>query len=138
MSDLIRLSFTIDRKLLEHLERLLHESGYGNRSEFIRDLVRNRLVDREWEQDEEVIGTITIVFDHHRRGLTEKLTALQHQFEGAILATTHVHLDEHICVEAILVRGRASRIAELGHTIRQLKGVLKGELSLASLGRGLR
>ena len=134
----MRLSFSIDRKLLEHLETLLSEAGYKNRSEFIRDLVRNRLVEREWELNEEVVGTMTIVYDHHRRGLTEKLTSLQHQFEGAILATTHVHLDEHTCIEAILIKGRASQIEDLGHTIRHLKGVLKGDLSLASLGKGLR
>ena len=138
MSDLVRLSFTIDRRLLEHLERLLSETGYGNRSEFIRDLVRNRLVEREWELDQEVVGTLTIIYDHHQRGLTEKLTSLQHHWEGTILATTHVHLDEHTCVEAILIRGQASQIEELGHTIRHLKGVLKGDLSLASLGKSLR
>jgi CopG family nickel-responsive transcriptional regulator len=85
-----------------------------------------------------VVGTITIVYDHHTRGLTEKLTALQHDFEGVILANTHVHLDEHMCVEAILVKDRANRIEELGNTIRKLKGVLKGDLSLASLGKQLR
>lgn len=138
MSDLVRLSFSIDGKLLNHLEKLLSEAGYENRSEFIRDLVRDRLVEREWELNEEVVGTITIIYDHHRRGLTEKLTSLQHQFEGFILANTHVHLDEHVCIESILVRGRASRIEELGHTIRRLKGVLKGDLSLSSVGKTLR
>ncbi len=138
MSDLVRLSFTIDSKLFVHLERLLSEAGYENRSEFIRDLVRNRLVEREWERNEEVVGTITIIYNHHRRGLTEKLTSLQHHFQGSILANTHVHLDEHLCVEAILVRGRASWIEELGHTIRHLKGVLKGDLTLASVGKALR
>jgi len=138
VSDLVRLSFSIDRRLLNHLETLLREAGYENRSEFIRDLVRHRLVEREWERDEEVVGTLTIIYDHHRRGLTEKLTSLQHQFEGAILANTHVHLDEHLCIEAILVRGRASGIEKLGHVIRQLKGVLKGDLTLASIGKGLR
>ena len=138
MSDLIRLSFSIDRGLLERLETLLSEAGYENRSKFIRDLVRNRLVEREWELDEEVVGTITIIYDHHHRGLTEKLTSLQHHFEGTILATTHVHLDQNTCVEAILVRGRASQIEALGHTVQHLKGVLKGDLSLASLGKDLR
>ena len=137
MSNLVRLSFSIDRKLLEQLETLLKESGYENRSEFIRDLVRNRLVEREWELDAEVIGTITIIYDHHHRGLAERLTSLQHQFEGSILATTHVHLDKDICAEAILVKGRATQIEELGHIIRHLKGVLKGDLSLASLGKRL-
>ena len=137
MTDLERLSFSIERPLLERLETLREEAGYGNRSEFLRDMIRGRLVDRAWELDEEAVGTITLVYDHHARGLNEKLTALQHDHHEVILATTHVHLDHHHCVEVILVRGRAGQIRAIADGLGKQKGVLHGGLSMSSTGREL-
>ena len=79
MPELDRLSFSLERPLSAALERLVTESGYSNRSEYIRDMIRDRMVEREWERDEEAVGTITLVYDHHLRRLTEKLTELQHE-----------------------------------------------------------
>ncbi|HPW54274.1 MAG: nickel-responsive transcriptional regulator NikR [Thermoanaerobaculaceae bacterium] len=137
MADLERLSISIERPLLERLEVLRKEAGYGNRSEFLRDMIRGRLVDRAWELDEEAIGTITLVYDHHTRGLGEKLTALQHDHHEVILATTHVHLDHHHCVEVILVRGRAAQIRAIADGLGKHKGVLHGGLSMSSTGKEL-
>mgnify|MGYP000493729734 CR=1 FL=1 len=137
MGDLARLSFSLEQPLLERLEALRRETGYANRSEFLRDLIRARLVDRAWERDEEAVGTITLVYDHHARGLTDKLTDLQHDHHEVILATTHVHLDHHRCVEVILVRGRAARIRAIADGLKRHKGVLHGELSMSSTGREL-
>ena len=137
MSDLERLSFSLDRSLLERLAALQVEAGYGNRSEFLRDMIRGRLVDRAWELDEEAVGTITLVYDHHVRRLNEKLTDLQHDHHEVILATTHVHLDHHHCVEVILVRGRAGRIRAIADALQKQKGVLHGGLSMSSTGKGL-
>ncbi len=137
MPELERLSFSLERPLLERLERLREEAGYGNRSEFLRDMIRGRLVDRAWELDEEAVGTITLVYDHHARGLNEKLTGLQHDHHEVILATTHVHLDHHHCVEVILVRGRAGRIRAIADALQKQKGVLHGGLAMSSTGRGL-
>lgn len=137
MADLERLSFSIERPLLERLETLRAEAGYSNRSEFLRDMIRGRLVDRAWELDEEAVGTITLVYDHHVRDLNAKLTALQHDHHDVILATTHVHLDHHHCVEVILVRGRAARIRAIADALRTHKGVLHGGLSMSSTGKGL-
>ena len=81
MSNLVRLSLSIERPLLKRLERMVKQSGYTNRSEFIRDMVRDCLVKKEWEGDEEVVGTVTLLYDHHVRRLTEKLTDLQHDIE---------------------------------------------------------
>jgi len=134
---LARLSFSLEQPLLERLEALRRETGYANRSEFLRDLIRARLVDRAWERDEEAVGTITLVYDHHARGLTDKLTDLQHDHHEVILATTHVHLDHHRCVEVILVRGRAARIRAIADGLKRHKGVLHGELSMSSTGREL-
>jgi CopG family nickel-responsive transcriptional regulator len=137
VSDLERLSFSLERPLLERLEKLQRDSRYTNRSEFLRDLIRSRLVEREWERDQEAVGTVTLVYDHHVRQLNEKLTALQHDHHDVILATTHVHLDHDRCVEVILVRGRASRIRAIADGLRRHKGVLHAELSMSSTGREL-
>jgi CopG family transcriptional regulator, nickel-responsive regulator len=135
--DLERLSFSLERPLLERLERLREEAGYGNRSELLRDMIRGRLVDRAWELDGEAVGTITLVYDHHARRLNERLTDLQHDHHEVILATTHVHLDHHHCVEVILVRGSAGRIRAIADALGKQKGVLHGGLSMSSTGKEL-
>jgi CopG family nickel-responsive transcriptional regulator len=137
MSDVERLSFSIERPLLVRIERLREQSGYANRSEFLRDMMRARLVEREWELNKEAVGTITLIYDHHARGLTDKLTDIQHNHHAAILATTHVHLDHHRCLEVILIRGRAARIRDIADALRKQRGVLHGDLSMTSTGHDL-
>ncbi len=137
MSRLERLSFSLESSLAERLERLRKESGYNNRSEYLRDAIRARLVEREWELDREAVGTITLVYDHHAHGLGHKLAQVQHDCHTAILATTHIHLDHHRCLEVILVRGRARRIRAIADRLRQFRGVLHGELSMTSTGHDL-
>ncbi|HEO71643.1 MAG TPA: nickel-responsive transcriptional regulator NikR [Candidatus Hydrogenedentes bacterium] len=137
MSELARLSFSIEKPLLDRLERMLEEGNYGNRSEFIRDMIRDRLVAQEWEKNEEALGTVTILFDHHARNLTEKLIELQHDFDGTIMATTHMHLTHHLCAEMIMIRGRAGQIRALADALHQLKGVLHATLSMSSTGQAL-
>ncbi len=138
MAGLVRLSFSIEDSLVARLDQLMGDAGYRNRSEFIRDMIRDRIVDSEWRSNEEVVGTVTLVYDHHARGVTQKLTDLQHQFHGSVLANTHVHLDHHTCVEAILVRGEAETIRKVVGLLQQQKGVLNASLSLASTGKKLR
>ena len=137
MSDLVRMSVAIEKPLFDQLETLVRKRGYENRSEFIRDLVRDLLVKGEWDKDEEVLGTITLVYDHHRRQLSEKLIELQHQHHTAVLVTTHLHLSHDLCAEVVLARGRASLVRELANEIHQQKGVLHAELSMTSTGAGL-
>ena len=137
MSGVARLSFSIEEPLLERLERLVREGGYANRSEFIRDMIRDRLVEREWKQNEEAVGTITLIYNHHRRGLTERLTHAQHHHHRVILASTHVHLDEELCAEVIVVKGRALDIKKLADLLHQEKGVLHSALSVSSTGKKL-
>jgi CopG family nickel-responsive transcriptional regulator len=138
VSDLVRLSFSLEVSLEGKLEELVERRGYGNRSEFIRDMIRNQLVAEEWEGDGETIGTITLVFDHHARGLHERLTDFQHDHHDVILATTHVHLDHHLCAEVILCRGQAATIRAIADELRRQKGVLHGALSMSSTGQALR
>jgi len=139
MSEVIRQSFSMDAALWKKVESLVRESGYTNRSEFLRDLIRQRLVEREWEMGAgEVVGTITLVYDHHARRLGEKLTDIQHDHHSAILATTHVHLDHDMCAEMIMMKGRPATIRAIADRIRQQKGVLHASLSMSSTGRSLR
>ncbi len=140
MTDLVRLSFSIDSALAESFEELVRTSAYGNRSEFFRDMVRDLMVSREWEEDDEgaeAVGTITLVYDHHARGLDSKLTDLQHDHHDMVLATTHVHLDHHLCAEVIICRGRPAQIRSMCDRLRQQKGVLHGALTMSSTGQRL-
>ncbi len=137
MSDLVRLSVSIEKLLFKRLERLVRNSGYSNRSEFIRDLVRRELVEQQWEHNDEVVGTITLIYDHEVRQLSGKLTHLQHHHHDAVLATTHVHLDERLCAEMVLIRGQARTIRQLADQLGRQKGVLHATLSISSTGAEL-
>jgi len=138
MSDLERLSFTIEQPLLRRMNKLMRKAGCGNRSEFIRDLLRSRLVEEEWKAGQEALGTITVVYDHAKRHLGHKLTAAQHHHHDEVLATTHIHLDAHTCAEMIMVKGRAARIEALAEELRQQKGVLHASLSMSATGTTLK
>jgi CopG family transcriptional regulator, nickel-responsive regulator len=137
MGSLERFSFSIERPLAERLKKMVRRSRYGNRSEFIRDLVRGRIVEEEWESDGEALGTFSLLYDHHRRGLGEKLVHLQHHHRARVLATTHVHLDDRLCAEMIMVRGRAAEIRHLFDHLRREKGVYHASISLDTLGGGM-
>lgn len=137
MTDLTRVSLAIETPLLERLEAMIADSGATNRSEFLRDLIRSRLVETEWETGAEAVGTITLVFDHHARNLNAKLTDLQHDHHGTILAATHVHLDAHTCVEMILAKGPPARIRQISNQLGRQKGVLHAALSMSSTGKEL-
>lgn len=137
MSTLQRFSMAIEKPLLQRLEAMVVKSKYANRSEFIRDMLRERLVEQEWKGNEDVVATITLVYDHETRELSKKLTRLQHHHHDLVLASTHVHLDEHMCAEMVLAKGPASEIEEMANLLRQQKGVLHTSLSLSSTGKEL-
>lgn len=138
MSELARFTVSIERSLFDKLERQVNDSDYRNRSEFVRDLIRNHMVEREWQTDKVLLGTISLLYDHHARGLTERLTEEQHHFSGTVLATTHVHLDEHLCAEMIMVRGKGKDIKALTDRLQREKGVLRAKLATGSTGQSLR
>lgn len=137
MTDLVRLSLSMDRALLRRLEKMVRAGRYENRSEFIRDMIRDRFVNEEWDANRKVVGTITLIYKHHTHHLEEKLTDLQHRYHHVILATTHVHLDKELCVESIIARGRAGTIREISDLLGQQKGVLHSALSASSTGEDL-
>ena len=138
MSDMIRFGVSISSTLLERFDRLIEEKGYTNRSEAIRDLIRDRFVETAWERgDQEVVGTITIVYDHEVRELTDKLIDLQHRDFGAVISTMHIHLSEQNCLEVMVVRGKSRAVREIAERLISTKGVQHGKLTMTSVGEGL-
>jgi len=137
MSELERISISIEKPLLDRLEKLVSTGEYSNRSEFVRDLIRGYLVDEQFNGEAMTLGTISLVYDHHVKGLNAKLTHQQHHFTGKVLATTHVHLDEHLCAEMIMVKGRGVDIRSLAGRLGREKGVLHAKLAAGTTGSDL-
>lgn len=137
MSELIRMSVSIEQPLFRELENLVARNSYANRSEFVRDMIRDHLARERWDGDsQEVIATIQLVYDHHQRELSEKLTETQHQAHHLVLTSTHVHLDRKLCAEMIMVKGPAGQVRELANNLRQRKGVLHAGLVIGAAAAG--
>ncbi len=132
-----RFSISMEGGLLKKFDRNLKKHGYSNRSEAVRDLVRKTLIDEEWKAGEEVVGVITLVFDHHQRQLQDKLTELQHDHHDLIISSTHVHLDHDNCLEVIIVKGEAGTVRKLADQLKATRGVKSSELTSASTGHKL-
>lgn len=138
MNEIIRFGVSLTDNLLKKFDRLIERKGYTNRSEAIRDLIRDSLVQEEWNAGaEETLGTITLVYNHHTRVLADVLTHLQHRYYQAILSTTHIHLDEHNCLEVLIVRGKGEEIKKISDRLIGTKGVKHGKLSLTTTGKDL-
>jgi CopG family nickel-responsive transcriptional regulator len=138
MSQLARIGVAIDEDLLAAFDGYIAEKGYQNRSEAFRDLIRDRLVQEETEApNKEVVGSLTLVYDHHQRNLTDKITALQHDHHGVVVSTLHVHLDHHNCLEVLILRGRAKQVRHLADLLISVKGIQHGQLAIttADVGR---
>ncbi len=135
MSDLSRIGVAIDSELLDKFDELINKRGYTNRSEAFRDLIRDELVEKSWESPESsVVGTVTLVYDHHVRLLSEKLTGMQHDHHRSILSTLHVHLDHDNCLEVLVVRGKAGAVRKFADALISTKGVKHGRLTITTSG----
>ncbi|MEO8027773.1 MAG: nickel-responsive transcriptional regulator NikR [Bryobacteraceae bacterium] len=133
MSTLSRIGVAIDSGLLEEFDRAIEQKGYTNRSEAFRDLIRDELVRQKAESpDEEVVGTVTLVYNHHTRLLNERLTEMQHDHHQAILSTLHIHLDHDNCLEVLVVKGRSGQVRKIADQLISTKGVKHGRLTLTS------
>ncbi len=138
MGELSRIGVAIDAELLRKFDSLIEGRGYTNRSEAFRDLIRDELVEESWGMpDRKVVGTVTIVYDHHVRKLSDKLTDIQHDFHSHILSTLHVHLDHDHCLEVLVVRGKASDVKKIADALISTKGVKHGRLTITSTGADL-
>ncbi len=138
MVDLVRFGVSIPDDLLEKFDGLISEKGYTNRSEAIRDLIRNRLVEDQWSETEHnVVGTVTVVYDHEQSDLAQKLTEIQHKKHDIIIAAVHVHLDQHNCLEVLIMRGQAEEVKKAGELLISTRGVKHGKISMTTTGEEL-
>ena len=139
MGHLVRFGVAMDEELLARFDRLVAARGTGaNRSEAVRDLVRDALVESEWEDStEEIVGTITMVFSHGGSDLADKLDALQHAHHREIVSAMHVHLDAHNCLEVLVVRGSSADVRSIAETLLGTKGVKHGKLVTTTVGTHL-
>jgi CopG family nickel-responsive transcriptional regulator len=133
-----RFSVSLEGELLKAFDEYIDQMGYTSRSEAVRDLIRDKLVVREWQDPKaEGVGVVTLVYDHHQRDLPEKLTQLQHRFFREIVSTTHIHLDRHNCLEVIIVRGQARTLQSIADLLISTKGVKHGRLLATTTGKTL-
>ncbi len=135
MPSLVRFGVSLENDLLRKFDLLLKGRNYTNRSEAIRDLIRQELVKKQWQENKEIAGTITMIYDHHKREVVNKLMDIQHGFGGIIISTQHIHLDHHNCLEIIAVKGRPKDAEELADTLKAVRWVKHATLSMSSTGR---
>jgi len=132
-----RFTISLDEKLLETFDAVIKQQKYENRSEAIRDLIRSSFVEEEWQADKDVIGVISMVYDHHQPNLQEKVTEIQHDYHHQIVSATHIHMDHHNCLEVVIVKGKAGSVNELADRLRSQRGVRNCKLAMSTTGRDL-
>ena len=137
MTKVARITVSIEEPLLAQFETYIDQNGYPTRSEAIKGLMRGALIEKEWLKGADVAGTISLVYDHHKRGTMEKLTDAQHDFGHLIICTQHVHLDHHNCMEVLVLRGRAIDIRRLETNLKAIKGIKHCALMMATTGQGI-
>jgi CopG family nickel-responsive transcriptional regulator len=138
MAQLSRTGVSLEDDLLQEFDRLIGKRGYANRSEAIRDLIREALLSERVKSNKPVVGTLTIVYDHHVPNLAQKLTEVQHHAGAMILAATHIHLDHNYCLEVIIMKGRGRDLQAVADGMLALRGVELGKLVLTNSGARLK
>jgi CopG family nickel-responsive transcriptional regulator len=137
MAELIRTGVSIEQDLLEKFDTLIAKRGYGNRSEALRDLIREMLVSEEVSDNKPVVATLSMIYDHHRTDLSNKLAETQHHHHDNVLAATHVHLDAKNCFEVVIMKGPAGEVKHMADHMLSLKGVKHGKLVMTSTGKDI-
>src|SRR4030042_2120421 len=138
--DLQRFGVSMPEDLLKEFDRYIAQRNYQNRSEAIRDLIRDKLVEKEWvaiEEGKDVVGVITFVYAHHKRELVHDLLDVQHKYSHQVLASQHIHLDHDHCLEATIVKGKTETIKDLAYKIKSMKGVMHCKLSMTTTGKDI-
>ena len=126
---IVRFSMSLEQSLFDYLEQDVVSQGYASRSEFIRDLIRQRMVDEKWEESEDCIGVLSIIYDHHHNELSDKMVEIQHGHLLNVSCSLHMHVTHHDCLEVIVIKGRPSEIEKIASEISGLKGVKNAQLS---------
>ena len=138
MGNTVRFGISLDEKLLANFDQLIEQKSYMNRSEAIRDLIRASLVEeRLGSEDQEAVGTVTLVYNHHVRDLSDKLTEHQHSHHDQIISALHVHLDAHNCLEVLIIRAAVKDIKQIANELIGVKGVKHGKLVMTTTAEDL-
>jgi len=137
MTDLFRFGISLPRDLLDKFDRLIKEKDYPSRSEAIRDLIRQELIKEQWQLNKEVAGAITLIYNHHKRELLNKVIDIQHNFQKIIISAQHIHLDHHNCLEIIALKGRSKIAKDLLGAFKGVKGIKHVTLSMSTTGMGI-
>jgi CopG family nickel-responsive transcriptional regulator len=133
-----RFSISLDEKLLTKFDNYINRRQYVNRSEAIRDMIRKSFVRSEWENvNKEVMGVISLVYDHHQPQLQERITEIQHHYHHQIISTTHIHMDHDNCLEVIIIRGKSPEVQQLAEKLNAIRGVKDTHLAMSSTGKAL-
>jgi CopG family nickel-responsive transcriptional regulator len=135
--NLVRFGVSLEGKLFENFNKLISKQGYTSRSEAIRDLIRERLVEEEWGKGGIIVGAICLVYNHSRRELIDKITDTQHRFHENVISTQHIHLDKKNCLEIVAVKGNSKQIKELWGRLKSIRGVKHTSLALSTLGKNI-
>ena len=134
---LSRVGISLEKELLDQFDEIIEEKGYVNRSEAIRDLIRETLVNKEWEKatsGDDRVAVVTLVYDHHKHELGHKLTHLQHHAHEVVVSSMHIHMDKRNCLEVLILKGKGADILDLGNRLISTKGVKMGKLTPATTG----
>ncbi len=134
MSKLIRFGVSLEKNLLDSFDTYLKEKGFPNRSEAIRALLKEVLVKKEWEEGEEVVGVITLVYDHHHLTLASRLKDISHRHYSLIVSTQHIHLDQESCLEVVIVRGKSAEVKKLGDALNSVRGLHHSSFTMTTTG----
>lgn len=134
---LVRFGVSLENELLVKFDRRIKDKSYTNRSEAIRDLIRQDLVEKEWKDGNNIAGAVTLIYDHHKRELVNKLMDIQHDFGGLIISSQHIHLDHDNCLEIIAVKGSPKEVQRLADNLSAVKGVKHGTLNMSSIGKNI-
>jgi len=137
MSELFRFGVSLEKELLDKFDQLIKEKNYTNRSEAFRDLIRQELIKRQWQEGKEIAGAIILVYNHHKRELVNRLTDIQHNFSKIIISTQHIHLDHDNCLEIVALKSNPKEAQKLADTLKSVKGVKHGTLSMSSTGKDI-
>ena len=138
MTNLVRFGVSLEKELLRKFDQWLGEKKYTNRSEALRDLIRQELVQQQWQGSDEIAGTITLIYDHHKRELVNKLMDIQHDFGKIIISAQHIHLDHNNCLEIIAVKGSPKEARVLADSLKSVKGVRHATLCMSTTGKGIK